>query len=224
MTIPLVCGQFDLSIAANIGLTGMLTAGMMADSDLPWELAVVIGLGIGIGIGLANGVLVAGFGVHSFIATLGVSTIVSGLTLWYGKGQIIFEGIDPQFPQIARERVLGLPITVLYLVVIAAVAWFMLGHTPFGRYLYAIGSNRAAAAVAGVRVQLYTAASLVICGGLAGVTGVLLTAEPPRRRTARAMPSSCRRSPPRSSERPRSGAVSSTCSGRLSASTSSPRS
>jgi ribose transport system permease protein len=175
VTIPLVCGQFDLSIAANIGLTGLLTAGMMANSDLPWELAVVIGLGIGIGIGLANAVLVAGFGVHSFIATLGVSTIVGGFTLWYGKGQIIFEGIDPQFPQIARERVLGLPITVLYLVVIAALAWFMLGHTPFGRYLYAIGSNRAAAAVAGVRVGLYTAASLVICGGLAGVTGVLLT-------------------------------------------------
>jgi ribose transport system permease protein len=175
VTIPLVCGQFDLSIAANIGLTGMLTAGMMANSGLPWVVAVLIGLAVGLGIGIANGVLVAGFGVHSFIATLGVSTIVGGITLWYGKGQIIFEGIDPQFPEIARARVLGLPITVLYLLVIAAVAWFVLQHTPFGRYLYAIGSNRAAAAVAGVRVRLYMALSLVICGGLAGLTGVLLT-------------------------------------------------
>jgi ribose/xylose/arabinose/galactoside ABC-type transport system permease subunit len=174
VTIPMICGHFDLSIGANISLTGLVTAGMMAKSDLPWELAVVIGLCLGIVIGAVNGVLVAHFAVHSFIATLGVSTILQGLALWYGGGQILYRGISPSFLDISQTRLLGIPITVLYLLVIVIAIWFVLARTPFGRYLYAIGSNRSAAAIAGVRVKRHSALSLILCGALAGLAGVLL--------------------------------------------------
>jgi ribose transport system permease protein len=173
VTLPLICGQFDLSFAANITLTGLLTAGMMANSHLGWGLAVVIGIAVGTLIGVINAGLVS-IGIHSFIATLAMATILGGVAQWYGKGQIIFNGISPSFVKIAQTRFIGLPLPFFYLIGIAIVIWFLLGHTPFGRYLYAIGSNRAAAAIAGIPVRKYTAVSLVMCGFLAGLVGILL--------------------------------------------------
>ncbi|MEA2359649.1 MAG: ribose transport system permease protein [Solirubrobacteraceae bacterium] len=175
VTIPLICGHFDLSIGATIALSGLITAGIMSRAHLPWELAVVVGVAVGTAIGAANALLVAHFGVHSFIATLGTATIVQGFSLWYGGGQIIFKDIDPSFLKVAQTTIVGIPITVLYLLMLAGALWFVLEHTPYGRYLYAIGLNRTAAVVAGVRVKSETATSLIVCGALAGLVGVLLT-------------------------------------------------
>lgn len=174
VTVPLICGQFDLSIGATITLTGLLAAGMMANSHLPWTVAILVGVGLGLAVGAFNALLVCRFGVHSFIATLAVSTILGGLAVWYGKGQTIFEGISPTFVDVAQSTLLGLPLPVFYMLAIAIAIWLMLEHTPFGRYLYAIGSNRPAAEVAGVRVNRNTAIALIISAGLAGLVGVLL--------------------------------------------------
>jgi ribose transport system permease protein len=174
VTIPLIAGQFDLSVAGNAGLTALLSAGLMSYSGLPWGAAVAVALACGCAIGLFNGLLSAYIGIHSFVATLGVGTILFGIQLWYGSGQIIFEGISPGFVELARTRVGSLTLPVYYMVGLAVVLWFVLMHTPFGRYLYAIGNNRSAAEVAGVRVKRYTLYSFVICGFLAACAGVML--------------------------------------------------
>ena len=174
VTVPLIAGQFDLSVAGNAGLMALLSAGLMSYSGLPWVLAVAIALTCGCLIGLANGVLSAYIGIHSFVATLGTGTILFGIQLWYGSGQIIFEGISPGFVELTRTRVATLTLPVFYMVALALILWFVLMHTPFGRYLYAIGNNRDAAEVAGVRVQRYTLYSFVISGLLAACAGVML--------------------------------------------------
>ena len=174
VTVPLIAGQFDLSVAGNAGLMALLVAGLMSFSGLPWLLAVAIALASGCVIGLANGFLSAYIGIHSFVATLGTGTILFGIQLWYGSGQIIFEGISPDFVALTRTRVATLTLPVFYMLALAIVLWFVLMHTPFGRYLYAIGNNRDAAEVAGVRVQRYTLYSFVISGFLAACGGVML--------------------------------------------------
>jgi ribose transport system permease protein len=174
VTVPLIAGQFDLSVAGNAGLMALLSAGLMSFSGLPWPLAVAIALLSGCAIGAFNGFLSAYVGIHSFVATLGTGTILFGIQLWYGSGQIIFEGIAPGFVELTRTRLATLTLPVFYMLALAVVLGFVLMHTPFGRYLYAIGNNRNAAEVAGVRVRRYTLYSFVISGFLAACAGVML--------------------------------------------------
>lgn len=174
VTVPLIAGQFDLSVAGNAGLMALLAAGLMSFSGLHWILAVAIALLSGCAIGLINGLLSAYIGIHSFVATLGTGTILFGIQLWYSSGQIIFEDISPNFVELARTRVGTLTLPVYYMAALALILWFVLTQTPFGRYLYAIGNNRNAAAVAGVRVSRYTLYSFVISGFLAACAGVML--------------------------------------------------
>lgn len=174
VTIPLICGQFDLSIGANISIVGLITAGLMSRTGLAWEAAVIVGLGLGVLVGVLNGVLVAYGGVHSFIATLGTGTLIGGFVLWYSGGRMIFENIAPAYVRLMRGSLAGIPLPVFYTAIVTVAVWFALTHTPFGRYLYAIGGNRAAAQVAGVPVRRYVLYSLISSGALAGLAGVML--------------------------------------------------
>jgi ribose transport system permease protein len=175
ITVPLICGQFDLSLGATMGLTGLFVAGLISRSSVPWVLAVLIGVAIGAAIGAINGILVSYWGVHSFIATLGTATIMSGITLWYSNGQIIFENIPTAFSDVMRRAAWDVPLPIFYIAVITLVVWFVLTQTPFGRHLYAIGGNRAAAENAGIHVRRVIFYSLVVSGSLAGLAGIMLT-------------------------------------------------
>jgi ribose transport system permease protein len=174
VTIPLICGQFDLSVSATISVVGLLTTGLMSRTDVPWVLALTAGILVGITIGLVNGVLVGYGGIHSFIATLGVSTVLSGLALWYSRGQTIFSDIDPQFVSVMRGSLVGVPLPIIYTIVVGFAVWMLLSHVPFGRHLYAIGGNRSAAEIAGVPVRRTIVLSLVTGATLAAVAGVML--------------------------------------------------
>jgi len=174
ITVPLIAGQFDLSIGGVIGFTGLLAAGLMSFSGLPWLPAALLGLLSGTAVGLANGLLVAYGGIHSFVATLATGTLLYGAQLWYSRGEILFEGISPNFVTLARTDIGGFTLPVFYTIVLAVGLWFVLAHTPFGRYLYAIGGNKEAAEVAGVRVKRHIVYSLTVSGTLAGAAGLML--------------------------------------------------
>lgn len=175
VTIPLICNQFDLSIGSTIGFVALLVAGLQHFSHLPWQAALVCGVAAGALVGLVNGWLVAYVGIHSFIATLGTGTVLLGIMLWYSKqGQIIYQDIHPDFVALARTKIGGVQLPAFYMLAIAAALWFVLAETPFGRYLSAIGGNREAAEVAGIRVKRHILWALTLCGALAGVAGVLL--------------------------------------------------
>jgi ribose transport system permease protein len=174
--IPLVCGEFDFSVGNSAGLTQVLCAGFMARLGMPVPLAILLPIGIGAFIGLSNGNTVARIGVNSLIVTLGISSVLLGIVQWYTNGQSISNNISPWLTNIASDQWFGLPVTVYILLVAALIVYYMLEHTPYGRYLYSIGSNRDAARLVGLRVERYVLLAFVMSGTLAGVAGVLLVA------------------------------------------------
>jgi ribose/xylose/arabinose/galactoside ABC-type transport system permease subunit len=128
---------------------------------------------LGAVIGLANGVLVTRFRLNSFVTTLAVATLLGGLIQWYTGGQTILVGISPDLVVFGSSTVAGIPRVVVVVAVIAAVLWYVLSHTPYGRSLYAIGANRRAAALVGIRSDRYVTISFTMAGTLASVVGIL---------------------------------------------------
>jgi ribose transport system permease protein len=174
--IPLVCGEFDFSVGNNAGLVQVLCAGFMARLGMPVLLAILLPIGIGAFVGLSNGNTVARIGVNSLIVTLGISSVLLGIVQWYTGGLSISNHISTALTNIAIDQWLGLPVTLYILVIAAVIVYYMLGHTPYGRYLYSIGSNREAAKLVGLRVERYVLLAFVLSGTLAGVAGILLVA------------------------------------------------
>jgi ribose transport system permease protein len=174
--IPLVCGEFDFSVGNSAGLVQVLVAGFMARLMMPVPLAIILPIGIGAFIGLSNGNTVARIGVNSLIVTLGISSVLLGIVQWYTNGQSISNNISPWLTNIATDTWFGLPVTLYILAIAALFVYYLLEHTPYGRYLYSIGSNREAARLVGLRVERYVLLAFVLSGTLAGVAGVLLVA------------------------------------------------
>jgi ribose transport system permease protein len=171
--IPLVCGEFDFAVGNIAGLTQVLCAGFMAHLGMPLPLAIVVPILIGVAIGASNGNTVARVGVNSLIVTLGASILITGVVLLYTNSLAISSNISPWLSNLATDS-FGLPVTFYILLVAAVLVYYMLEHTPYGRYLYSIGSNRDAARLVGLRVNRNVIFAFMLSGGLAGVAGILL--------------------------------------------------
>jgi ribose transport system permease protein len=169
--IPLITNQFDLSVGATAGLSSVYTASLMASGTSPL-VAALVGIAIGGAIGLINGLIVTRGGVNAVIVTLGTSTVVGGVISLKTNGQAIVSVPDSVI-SFGTGNALGIPNPVLVLLVIAGLVYYMLEHTPLGRYLYALGSNEAAARLVGLPTRRTAAASFVLAGLLAGGAGVL---------------------------------------------------
>jgi ribose transport system permease protein len=171
--IPLVCGEFDFSVGPIMGLTQMACAGFMANQGFPLPIAILGGVLIGTLIGLSTGNVVARVGVNSLIVTLGLATTLLGVVqlIW---PQAIIQGLDKGFTSLGSKQLLGIPAVAYFLLAVALLVWYLLEHTPYGRYLHGIGSNREAARLVGLPVAKYVLLAFVISGTLAGVAGVLL--------------------------------------------------
>ncbi|CAN5204582.1 ABC transporter permease [soil metagenome] len=176
LIIPMAAGMFDLSIAAMLALSVVIVSKIQSEGHSVW-LAIVAALVAGVVVGAFNGIVVVRFNVNSFIATLGMSSLLAGAAFWVTGGQPIVTGFSENFIKAGRGEWFGIPMLCVYLVVVAAIVWFILEHTPIGRYLYASGGNAKAAKLAGVRVERIVFGSLVASGFLAALAGVLLTAK-----------------------------------------------
>lgn len=175
MVIPLVAGYFDLSVAATTGAANVLMASLIGDHQ--WEIlpAIVVVLALGAGVGVVTGFLVAKLRLDAFVATLGVYTLLVGLSQLYTHGRILSEGIPPSFGRWGGETWLGIPHPFWLLIGVAVIAWYVLSNTPFGRYAESIGSNERAARLVGVNVTRTVWISFVASGVLAAIAGILQT-------------------------------------------------
>jgi ribose transport system permease protein len=173
--VPLVCGQFDLTIGSVAGLTALSTAALLTRYEYPLAVAVLVALLIGLLVGTVNGYLVAYLGVNAFITTLGMASVIAGLITLYTNGDTIIIA-DPALGSLGSDNLLGVPKILFALILIAIVVYYLLGHTPFGRYLHAIGSNPTAARLVGLDVRRLVMGSFMLSGTLAGAAGVLLVA------------------------------------------------
>ncbi len=173
--VVISANQFDLSVGYMVSLLHSLAIGLMV-AGTPWPLVCALTLGIGLAIGLLNGVLVRFAKIDSFIATLGVGTVAYGLAGWYTGGEQIIGDLPKGFLLLDSTRVLGLPLSALLLLVLAAVMWVVFEFLPTGRYLYVIGANERTAELTGIRVNRYVIGAFCVSGVITAFASLILAA------------------------------------------------
>lgn len=174
MTIVMVMGDFDLSVGSMASLAGVVAAVLFAMGYPVW-VGLFAALFVGVVGGLFNGFLVSVIGILPFVATLGTLTVYSGLAFLISGGKTIFgRDIPTSFSGFARGGVpldqlgieaIKLPFLTITSIIVILMCWFMLEQTTFGRRLYAIGGNKEAAHLAGLKVKRLR----LIAFGLTGV-------------------------------------------------------
>jgi ribose transport system permease protein len=175
-TLVIISGDLDLSIGANVALSGVITAiATMNWFAGNWVLGVALGLSCGVFIGLINGVLSAILRVPAFIATLGVGVIAGGLALWFTNGLTV-SGLPEDFAALATTNFLGLQTLVWFMLATFLLGGIILHFTNHGLRTYAVGGNREAAFLSGVPVARVRITNFALAGFCAGLAGVLLTA------------------------------------------------
>jgi ribose transport system permease protein len=171
--VPLVTGTYDLSVGAVANLSTIVVISLQTiDGWNPWE-SILVAIGVSAAIGIVNGFIVIKLRVSSFIATLGMATIVSAFQIIVSGDSQPVPPISTAWTNLTQVKFLGFQVIFFYLIVIAIFFWWVLNHTPAGRYLYAIGGNADAARLSGVKVGNWVWASLITSATLSGIAGVL---------------------------------------------------
>ncbi len=172
--VPLATRQFDLSVGFHLGMAQILIIGLQVKAGLSWELATVIVLGIALLVGLVNGILVTRFGIDSFIATMGVGTLLYGVANWYSNGQqIVAPNLPDSFVNLT-EIAWHVPMPAVYVAAAAVILWIVTERLPVGRSLYVIGASPRAAELTGIRIKRYVTGAFVASGFLSGIAGIML--------------------------------------------------
>jgi len=198
VTFVILAGGIDLSVGSVMAVCGMVAASLVTSSTLHagWlagsipagsilqsvGVAATVGVLVGAALGSVNGLLVARFGLPSFVATLGMLSMARGLTLIYSDGRPI-PNLSSDFRWLGGGDIAGVPVPVLILAIVFAVAHFAMKHTTWGRYIFAVGGSEKASRTSGVSTRLVSASTYAVCGALAGLAGLILTA-----RTTAALP------------------------------------
>ncbi len=174
--IVIATGNYDLSIAYGLGLMHIFAMALMVDYHVNWIAACLIVLAAGAGVGLLNGVLVEFAKIDSFIATLGVGTVMYGLGAWYtGGGQLVGD-LSPGFVFLNDGFVLGIPLPALLVAILALGMWLTFEYLPAGRRLYAIGSNRKASDLIGIPTRRLVISGFVASGAIVALSALILAA------------------------------------------------
>lgn len=169
----IISGGIDLSVGSVLALCGIATSMMMANG-LPVFVAVFLGLGIGCLIGVLIGAVIAYGHLPPFIATLGMMGIARGAALLLTGGVPVF-GLPESFAFLGGGTLLGIvPVPVLFTLLAAIAAHILLTRSPFGRHIYAIGSNKTAASLSGIPVNRDLVRIYAINGLLCALGGILL--------------------------------------------------
>lgn len=171
--IPMAAGVFDLSVAAMLSMALFITNWIGFNTSLNGSLGALAAVAACGAVGAVSGLLIVKLNVNSLIATLGMSQVVTALTLYMSGAKQITGAFSDSYKAVARDEVFGIPWLFVYLLVIAGVAWYVMERTPVGRYIYATGGNYEAARLAGVPTKTVVWASLVASACVAGIAGVV---------------------------------------------------
>ncbi len=184
MTFVIIAKGIDLSVGSILALSAVVSASLVQmpgatntlfpGLQLPWFVGVLVGLAVGTLVGLVNGSLVAYFKIAPFIATLGMMTAARGLALIYTDGRPLSK-LNPAYNFIGQGDILGIPVPILILALVALAAHFMLTRTRFGRHVFAYGGNEQAARVSGINISRIMLGIFAMTGLLAGLAGILLS-------------------------------------------------
>ncbi|PKH01616.1 ribose ABC transporter permease [Psychromonas sp. MB-3u-54] len=177
MTLVILTAGIDLSVGSILALCGAFAASMIS-LEIPIFIAVPISLLGGALLGCATGGIIAKGKVQAFIATLVTMTLLRGVTMVYTDGRPISAGytdVADNFAWFGTGYVFGIPVPVWIMIAVFAAIWYLLNHTRFGRYVYALGGNESATLLSGINVDRVKIGVYAICGLLSALAGIIIT-------------------------------------------------
>jgi ribose transport system permease protein len=172
LLLPLTTGDFDLSIASNLGFSSMLVAVLNVNHHMPILSAVALALLAGVVIGLVNAFVVVVVGVNAFIVTLATGTVLSGLTLAVSD-QATVAGVSNGLVSFFGYRIGGLTVAFYIAILLAVALWYLIDFTPVGRRLLFVGTGAEVARLSGVRVARLRWGALIGAAVFASFAGVV---------------------------------------------------
>jgi ribose transport system permease protein len=183
MTVVIITAGIDLSVGSLIALSAVICTLLIRDAGgaeqagatgmTACSLAAIAVCGL---VGLFSGAMVTLFAIPSFIATLAMMLVASGLAFIAARGQSIYQ-VPDSFIWLGRGSTFGLPNAVLLMLFLYAAAHFLMTRTVLGRYLYAVGGNAEAARLSGVPVKKVLLFAYTACGALAGLGGIVMASQ-----------------------------------------------
>jgi ribose transport system permease protein len=173
--LAIISGGFDLSVSGTVPLGAVLFA-VLINHGVPVPLAILLATLSGSMVGLVNGLIITRLGINPLITTLGTLSVATGLAYTVTNGQTVALK-DLNAGVLANIAFGGISYYVIALLLFAVLSFFLLRNTVFGRMLYAIGGNREASRLAGLRTDLITATVYVLSGSLAAFAGVIIASE-----------------------------------------------
>ncbi len=174
--LVIITGGIDLSVGSMFALTGVLLSMALMEWHWPWPLALLFVMVIPVALGGVHGLLITRFKIQPFIVTL------CGLLIYRGAARFIAHDSTKGFGdgsgfetlhQLARGKLMGVPMPFVLLVITAAIMWVVLHRSVYGRYLMAVGSNEQAAHFSGINTRWIIASSYLLAGLLTGISSIL---------------------------------------------------
>lgn len=175
LVLPLSAGAFNLAVGSQVGVSSIMVGWLLIPVGLPIWLSITLTLVASGVIGGLTAILIVQLRIDSFIASMGASSLLGALVTFISGGRQIL-GMPEAFVDFGTDRLWGLTYPFLVMLALALVVWYVLERTPLGRRIYATGGNPEAARLSGVNVGAVVIGTMVACGLLTGVAGVLVTA------------------------------------------------
>lgn len=172
LVLPFAAGEFDLSFGPMIAWSSVGLAVLYVQFGVPGAVAIPIVLASTCAWGLLNAFFIVKVGISSMITTLGMGTVITGLTLAISGSQVI-AGAPEFLTAVATQQFLGLPLPVYFAFLLAFLVWLFMEHTPLGRYIYFTGEGREVARLSGLPTDRIRVFALTASAFLCGVAGVL---------------------------------------------------
>ena len=174
LMLSLAVAEYDLSIGAMVGFGGTLLAVLNGVQEWQTWAAVVVTLVVCMLFGVLNAVLSVYVGVQSIIVTLGTGTLLAGLTLAVADSKVVTGLSTELVTAMTKPLLFSIPAPFYAGLLLTAVLWFVLQHTPLGRRMVFVSENREVARLAGLRVKRIRAGALVVTATLGGLAGIVL--------------------------------------------------
>ncbi|WHH58068.1 ABC transporter permease [Petroclostridium sp. X23] len=172
-TMVILTNGIDLSVGSIVAFVG-IAMGLALVAGVPVVLVVILGMVLGLIVGAINGIIISYGRVPSFIVTLGMMGIARGAALALNSGKPV-AGFPSAFEKIASTKIVNIPIFIFYCAIIYVLMYIVLHKTKFGRYIYAIGGNRDAARLSGVKVKKVEMFVYALAGLFCGIGAIMLT-------------------------------------------------
>jgi len=177
VTIPLIMSDFDLSIGGVVAFGGSIAIVLQTEQNWYWVGAVIAAIIVAIAIGKLHGLLIAKYGGSSFVITLALGSVYSGLVLWLTDSQTIYSGIDSGFLAVGQSDFLGIRIPIWIAIGFAFLLFLITERMVVGRRFYAVGENITAAFLAGMSVGRLRTYGFICSAIAAAMGGMLIFAE-----------------------------------------------